>query len=110
MLQDSVTTVFTTMCMFLKTYHVNKEVMVAVCDAELLGLTFCEGDLHLSVHESFFKGDRADRDEVEAALLKATIANLVGIESVNCGIESGIIDKDQVIMIDGVPHAQMITL
>jgi hypothetical protein len=96
--------------MFLKTYHVNREVMVAVCDAELLGLTFCEGDLHLSVHESFFKGDRAGEEEVKAALLNATIANLVGKESVNCGIESGIIDKDQVITIDGVPHAQMVTL
>lgn len=98
------------MSMFLKTYRVNKEVMVAVCDGELLGLTFCEGDLHLSVHEMFFKGDYVGEDEVKAALSNATIANLVGNKSVNCGIESGVIDKDQVIMIDGVPHAQMVTL
>jgi hypothetical protein len=98
------------MSMFLKTYRVNKEVMVAVCDDELLGLTFCEGNLHLSVNEMFFKGDPAGENEVKAALLDATIANLVGNKSVNCGIESGIIDKDQVIMIDGVPHAQMVVL
>ena len=84
--------------------------MVAVCDEELLGLTFCEGDLHLSVNETFFKGDPAGDVEVKAALLNATIANLVGNESVNCGIDSGIIDRDQVITIDGVPHAQMIIL
>jgi uncharacterized protein len=93
---------------YLKSYNVNKEILVAACDSELVGRTFCEGELHLYVNEDFFKGQPADEHEVKQALEEATIANLVGQRSVTCGIDSGVIDENCVIMIDGVPHAQMV--
>ncbi len=98
------------MSMYLKTYNVNKETIVAVCDSELLGRTLCQGELQLSVNEDFFKGLLANEHEVREALESATIANLVGRRAVDCGIESGIIDGDCVITIEGVPHAQMVVL
>ena len=94
--------------MYLKSYCVGRDTLVAVCDSDLLGRTFQEGDLHLSVSEDFFKGQPAAEHEVKKALLGATIANLVGKRSVSCGIASGIIDEDCVITIEGVPHAQMV--
>jgi hypothetical protein len=93
---------------YLKSYSVNKEILVAACDSELIGRTFCEGELHLHVNEDFFKGQPADENEVKKALEEATIANLVGKRSVTCGIDSGVIDENCVIMIGGVPHAQMV--
>lgn len=93
---------------YLKSYNVNKEILVAACDSELIGRTFCEGELHLYVNEDFFKGQPADEHEVKTALQEATIANLIGKRSVSCGIDSGVIDEDCVIVIDGVPHAQMV--
>jgi hypothetical protein len=93
---------------YLKSYSVNKEVLVAACDSELIGRTFCEGELHLHVNEDFFKGQPADENEVKKALEEATIANLVGKRSVTCGIDSGVVDENCVIMIGGVPHAQMV--
>ncbi len=98
----------TLMTMYLKWYSVNKEILVAVCDSELIGRTFREGELHLSVNEDFFKGSPADEHEVKKALEDATIANLVGEQSVACGIDSGIVDEHCVITIDGIPHAQMV--
>jgi hypothetical protein len=94
--------------MYLKSYSVNKEILVAACDSELVGRTFCEGELHLYVNEDFFKGQPADEHEVKKALEEATIANLVGERSVTCGIDSGVVDENCVIIIDGVPHAQMV--
>ena len=94
--------------MYLKSYSVNKEILVAACDSELVGRTFCEGELHLYVNEDFYKGQPADEHEVKRALQEATIANLVGERSVSCGIASGAVDEKCVIMIDGVPHAQMV--
>jgi hypothetical protein len=94
--------------MYLKSYSVNREILVTVCDSELIGRTFCEGDLHLSVNADFFKGQPADEIEVKKALQVATIANLVGERSVACGIDSGIVDEHSVITVDGVPHAQMV--
>lgn len=102
---DNVATLTT---MYLKSYSVNKEILVAVCDSELIGRTFREGELHLSVNEDFFRGHPADEDEVKKALEDATIANLVGEQSVACGIDSGIVDEHCVITIDGIPHAQMV--
>jgi hypothetical protein len=102
---DNVATLTT---MYLKSYSVNKEILVAVCDLELIGRTFREGELHLSVNEDFFRGHPADEDEVKKALEDATIANLVGEQSVACGIDSGIVDEHCVITIDGIPHAQMV--
>jgi uncharacterized protein len=93
---------------YLKSYSVNKEILVAACDSELIGRTFCEGELHLHVNEDFFKGQPADEHEVKKALEEATIANLVGKRSVTCGIDSGVVDENCVIMIGGVPHAQMV--
>ena len=98
------------MTMYLKSYSVNKEILVAVCDSELLGRTFSEGELRLSVNEKFFKGHLANERDVRKALQDATIANLVGERSVACGITNGIVDENCVITIDGVPHAQMVLL
>ncbi len=98
------------MNMYLKSYRVNKETIVAVCDSELLGRTFRQGELHLSVNEEFFKGFLASEHDVREALEDATIANLVGKRAVGCGIDSGIIDDECVISIEGVPHAQMVVL
>ena len=94
--------------MYLKSYFVGNDILVAVCDSDLVGRTFHEGDLHLSVNEDFFKGQPAAEHEVKKALGGATIANLVGKRSVSCGIASGIIDEDCVIIIEGIPHAQMV--
>ena len=98
------------MSMYLKSYRVNKETIVAVCDSELLGRTLRQDELHLSVDEQFFKGLLASEHDVREALKDATIANLVGKRAVNCGINSGIIDDECVITIEGVPHAQMVML
>jgi hypothetical protein len=94
--------------MYLKSYNVNKETLIAVCDSELVGHTFCEGELSLFVNQDFFKGQPANENEVKKALEDATIANLVGERSVACGIDCGVIDKNCVITINGVPHAQMV--
>lgn len=98
------------MTMYLKSYSVNKEILVAVCDSELLGRTFSEGELHLTVNTEFFKGHLANEQDVTEVLKDATIANLVGQRSVACGIKSGIVDESCVITIDGVPHAQMVLM
>jgi hypothetical protein len=102
---DNVATLTT---MYLKSYSVDKETIVAVCDSELIGRTFSEGELRLSINEDFYKGQPANEHEVIKALEEATIANLVGERAVTCGIDSGVVDKNCVIVIDGIPHAQMV--
>ncbi|MDD1776024.1 MAG: DUF424 family protein [Candidatus Methanomethylicus sp.] len=95
----------------LRAFNVRKgEVMIAVCDCELLGKKFKEGKLVLDVCRDFYGGKRVSLETAVDTLRAATLANLVGEESIRCGIEAGIIHSDCVLRVDGVPHAQFVLI
>ncbi|MHC1585575.1 MAG: DUF424 domain-containing protein [Candidatus Syntropharchaeia archaeon] len=96
--------------MYLKKYVTQSERMIAVCDRELIGKKYREGDLVLDITEDFYKGEIVGEEEVVKELEKATIANLVGEKAVGCAVKHGFIDKKNVLFIGGVPHAQMVVL
>ena len=96
--------------MFMKKYDTDGQVVVAVCDRDILGKKFRDGKLVLKLDESFYKGEEVYENEVKEALLCATIANVAGKRSVACAVECGCIDPDTVIFIDGIPHAQMVQI
>lgn len=95
---------------YMKIYRVEREVLVAVCDRSIRGKIFEEGDVRLEISEEFYGDELYTREEVAEALRHATIANLSGKESVALGIEVGIIDRDKVLRINGIPHAQFARL
>ncbi len=95
---------------YIKRYDLGPDVLVAVCDVELIGRHLEEGELLLQVSESFYKGEAVTEREVVASLNQATIANLVGERAVKCAIENSFIAAENVIFIEGVPHAQMVRL
>ncbi len=96
--------------MYLKIYQTESKIMVAVCDQELIGKTFCEGELTIQATEEFYKGDIATTSEVGKALEEATIVNLLGEKAVACAVKKGYIDRENVLIVDGVPHAQWVRL
>lgn len=94
----------------LKVYEQGREIMVAACDAYLLGRTFREGELRLHVNPAFYDGMNVTREQFVSHLRLATIGNFVGDETVRVALEEGFIQESGVIRIDGVPHAQMVVL
>ena len=96
--------------MYLKTYKSGKEVLIAVCDCEILGKRFEEGPLHIDVCADFFGNVKAAPEEIERSLSSATIANFVGRNAVDFAIELGYVDRENVLVIDGVPCAQMVLM
>lgn len=98
------------MWLYLKVYRIDNEVMVAVCDEKYLGKEFSDGNARLEVTEKFYGRTPASCAEVAAALQEATIANLVGEESVACAIGAGVIEPAHVMYIGDVPHAQMVCM
>jgi len=94
----------------MKIYKVRGEVMVAACDRELLGRKFEEGELTLDVKESFYYESFVTEQTFLNSMKIATIANLVGERVISLAIKEGFIDKDGIIKIEGVPHAQMFLL
>ncbi len=86
------------------------EVLVAACDAEVLGKVFEENDLSLEVNRDFYCGDVMSLEECTAFLVEATILNLVGEKVVEKAIELGLVNPGNVLEIGGTVHAQMVRL
>jgi len=95
---------------YVKVYRVSGEVMVAMCDEEVLGVKVREGDIILDVNPSFYKGTLMDVEDAVKILDEATIANIVGENSVRLAVENGIVHKDSVIYVSGVPHVQLVKM
>ena len=99
--------------MLLRERETDRGLLVSVCDAGLLGETFENGEVSLTVTESFYGGDGArevDADAVVAGLQRATVANLVGEECIAVAIEAGYIDEATVMDIGDTRHAQLLNL
>lgn len=83
--------------------------IVAICDSEIVGKTFEEGNFKLETKESFFKGEKKEPEEVEKILkemvLEDATFNIVGKNSTSLAIKSGIIEEEKIKKITGIPYA-----
>jgi len=83
-------------------------VLLAICDAEILGKTLREGKIVFHVKEKFYKGSRVNVEEAVAMIENSTIVNMVGRNVVQRAVEEGYVHPEAVLNIDGVPHAQIV--
>lgn len=96
------------MRVYLNQMHREGEYIVAICDQNLLGESFEEGDRCIHVSEQFYKGRLVSVEEGIAAMVKATIANIVGECIVNEALKAQLIHERGIIRIQNVPHAQVV--
>jgi hypothetical protein len=96
--------------MCLKVYRQGREVLIAVCDCEILGKRFKEGKLQLEVSSDFYGRKLATPAEVEEALAEATVANFAGCRAVEHAMRLGYVEKENVLCIEGVFCAQMVRM
>ena|SRR5437867_1052540 len=95
---------------YLKSYSTDKGTMVACCDEDLIGKTFREGKLRLSLESRFYGNTLFPLVEVLVLLDHADILNLVGRNVIDAAIGKGIVHPDAVISIAGIPHVQVMRL
>ncbi len=86
--------------------HTQGETLLAAADTEIVGRDLREGVLHLRIIRDFY-GDVQVSDETFLSSMKmCTIANLVGDRVVKLAMIEGFVDEENVMYIEGVPHAQ----
>jgi len=95
---------------YLKRYKCGKITMIAACDEEIVGMEFREGRVRLYVDEKFYVGELVDEDVLVEEIRNADISNLVGKRTVECAISVGEVLRENVLYIQGVPHAQILRL
>jgi len=89
---------------------VGGNVMLAICDCEILGKTLREGKIVFHVKEEFYNGGRVSVEEAMDMVVNSTIVNMVGKCCVEKAIKRGYVHPQAVLNIEGVPHAQIVKL
>jgi hypothetical protein len=89
---------------------IGQNVLLAICDAEILGKTLRDGKIVFCVREDFYRGARVDVEEAVSLIENSTIVNMVGKTVVEKAIEKGYVHPEAVLNIQGVPHAQIVKL
>ncbi len=97
---------------YVKVVKVKNEVLVAICDEEILGKTFEDKKrgLKFEVKESFYKGLKIELEDSIKFFEKASVVNMVGEKIVEKAVRKGFIEPSGIVWIAGIPHAQLIKM
>jgi len=95
---------------YLKTFWTKYNLLVAICDKELLGKSLKFKDVDVKVSKKFYGGRIVEEKECIEIMEKATIGNLIGKRIVEVALKKGFITKENILYINGIPHAQFVKL
>jgi hypothetical protein len=96
--------------MIVRERETERGLLVSVCDPDVLGETFEDGPVSITVTEEFYGGEEVDEAMAVASLARASVANIVGTRAVEAAVDAGIIDEANVLDVDGTRHAQLVRL
>jgi hypothetical protein len=87
--------------------HNATRLAVALCDSELLGKIFEEGERQLDLTGKFFQGEEKNKEEIKELLkfykMEDACFNIIGNESCKVAIEAGLIYEKDVSNVAGIP-------
>lgn len=95
--------------MILVKIHQNPEgqKIMALCDKELLGKKFEEGNRQLDLTTDFYKGEEKSEQEIKELFKDVYIINLVGKKSLQL-VEKFKLSPERIITVQGIPHAEIV--
>ena len=94
----------------MKVIKTSEALLVNICDEELLGKTFREGEVVLKVVSSFYGGEKVDEEKVKEMIEEGDIISLVGERSINIAISLGYAVASAVKKVQGIPHLNIYKL
>lgn len=86
-----------------KTTDYQKNLMLNICDPELLDKELIQDQLKIQISRSYYGQKLVDKDEAITLLKNSSIINMAGKETVSLSISLGIGSENGVRIIDGVP-------
>ncbi|MEK6835432.1 MAG: DUF424 family protein [Nanoarchaeota archaeon] len=79
--------------------------VIAICDSDLIGKKLFDKGLVLDITERFYKGELLNEEEIIEILKNAKNINIVGKEAVKLALKIGIIEEENILKIQNIPHA-----
>jgi hypothetical protein len=80
-----------------------KNTMLNMCDAELIGKDVIDGELKIHISENYYGKQLVDKDEAISLLKSTSIMNLVGQKTISLATDLGIGSKSGVKIISDIP-------
>lgn len=80
-----------------------KNLMLNICDADLLGKNISQDELTMTISNSYYGGQIVEKDEAKKLLETSSIINMVGKNTISLSLELGIGSENGVKKISGVP-------
>ena len=96
--------------MFARVHRKGDEVVLAVCDEDVIGTTL-EGDgRRIVVHETFFKGSSVDEETLVEWMKSARSMNIIGNQAVDVAVRAGYADPEDVFEVGGVRYLVVVVI
>ena len=80
-----------------------KNMMLNICDAELLGKKITQDELNIHISESYYGERLVEKGEARDLLKQSSIINMVGKETISLSIELGVGSENGIKKISGIP-------
>lgn len=87
----------------IKLTNYQKNPMLNICDAELLGKDISKNDFRLNISKSFYGEKLVNKKEAEDLLKTCSVINMVGKETISLSTSLGIGSENGVKNVDGIP-------
>lgn len=86
----------------------NNQLILAVCDKDIIGKKFEEEKKQLDMTSDFYKGEEMSDKKTADLMKKAYMINFVGKEAIKLAINESIIEKENTKKICNVPYAMVL--
>ena len=86
-----------------RTSEYKGNVLVNICDEELIGRTVTEGKLKMHISKEFYFGEMVDATEALDLIKRCAIVNLVGHRSVSLAVSNNVGARQAIREIEDVP-------
>jgi len=93
-----------------KIFQTTHEVVVAICDEKLIEKVLDKKDRKIKISRNFYGGQLIDEKMAVKVMRNSTIGNLIGEDTIEMADRNGFISKENIILIDEIPHAQFVKL
>ena len=91
--------------------HESNRRVIAICDPELLGKKFVDGQFQLDMNPLFYGGEEMSAEELGKLIKSLERAypsyNIVGKKSIDLCLKNDLISKEGIGKISGIPHAMV---
>lgn len=80
-----------------------KNIMLNICDAELLGKQIIQDELTMNISKNYYGEKLVDKTEASTLLKNSSIINMVGENTISLSIGLGIGSENGIKSISGIP-------